>query len=326
VTGARAQSLVIVPDAHVTYLGGTERPEGTEGLKEVPPAGATAILFKGGFSFGAAGILQEALDAAPKAHLVAFDSPGGRPLVADQIATLIRARHLDTYVERYCASACTVAFVAGTVRSANPKAKFGFHLAASIAFEGLSSIEFVRMERRWFVRGGVSLSFGNRAMHAPNRSPYLPPLDELIAAGYLHRIHGFSGAAVTTRTGEGNQLFAEMRLAEPQTTAILLASERRRVALGMAPDRARAIALDDAALVADRFLSRSSDKAILGFVGAAGQSRGGASSASARRASPSGVNAARDLRGRRYSDPREHRGATWSASTEPCCDAGACIR
>jgi hypothetical protein len=211
--------------------------------------------------------MRAALDAAPNAHLVAFDSPGGRPLVAEQVATLIRARHLDTYVERYCASACTVAFVAGGVRSASPKARFGFHLAASIALEGLSNIAFVRMERRWFVRGGVSLSFGNRALHAPNRDPYLPPLDELVAAGYLHRINGFSAGAPVRRGADG-PLFAEMQLVEPQTAAILLAGEHRRVALGVTPARSRAIALDNAALVADRWLSRSSDGAILGFVNA----------------------------------------------------------
>jgi hypothetical protein len=259
--------LVVVPDAHVTYLGGVERPEGTEGLKEVPAASATAILFSGGFGFGSGGMMRTALDAAPNARLVAFDSPGGRPLVAEEVATLIQARHLDTYVERYCASACTVAFVAGAVRSASPKAKFGFHLAASIALEGLSQIIFVRTERRWFVRGGVSLSFGNRALHAPNRAPYLPALDELIAAGYLNRLRGFSGMA-PMGSPSGGPLFVEMALIEPQTASILRAAERRRLALGMSPQRAHAIALDNAALVADRWLSRSSDKAILGLVNA----------------------------------------------------------
>ena len=262
---ARAQPALIVPDGQVTYLGGIDRPDGTEGLKEVPPAAATAIVYSGGFGFGGTALMQDALDAAPHVRLVAFDSPGGRPLVAEQIADLIRARHLNTYVARYCASACTVAYAAGTVRSSSARAKFGFHLAASFALEGLSNIEFVRMERRWFVRGGVSLSFGARALHAPNLHPYLPALDELVAAGYVHRIRG-----VTARVqpAPGDTLFQEMQQIEPQTTSLLLLADRRRVALGMPTDRSRAILLDDAALVVDRWFSRSSDTAILALVDA----------------------------------------------------------
>jgi len=264
---ARAQSFVAVPDAHVTYLGGADRPEATDGLVEVPAESATAILFSGGFGFGASGLLRSALDAAPHVRLVAFESPGGRPLIAEQVATLIRSRHLDTYVARVCASACTVAFAAGTVRSASPRAKFGFHLAASLALEGLSQIEFVRVERRWFVRSGISLSFGDRAFHAPNLHPYFPPLDELVAAGYLHRIRGFPGP-ITFRPAPDDRLFEALQSIEPQTAALLLAAARRRVALGMTEDRARAKALDNAGLVVDRWLSRSSDRAILALIDA----------------------------------------------------------
>ena len=267
VGSSRAQPALVVPDGRVTYLGGIDRPDGTEGLKEVPAAAATAVLYSGGFSFGGTALVHSALDAAPHARLVAFDSPGGRPLVAEQIADLIRARHLDTYVARYCASACIVAFAAGTVRSASARAKFGFHLAASFALEGLSNLEFVRMERRWFVRGGISLSFGGRALHAPNLRPYLPELDELLAAGYLHRVRGVTGA-VHVQPAPGDTLFQEMRFIEPQTTGLLLLADRRRVALGMPADRSRAILFDDAALVVDRWLSRSSDTAILALVDA----------------------------------------------------------
>jgi hypothetical protein len=266
VAGARAQNFVVVPDAHITYLGGVDRPEGTEGLEEVPPSMATVILFSGGFGFGGSALVRSALDAAPHARLVAFDSPGGRPLIAEEAADLIRARHLDTYVERYCASACTIAFAAGTVRSASPGARFAFHRAASIALEALSNIEFVRMERRWFVRGGISLSFGNRALHAPNLQPYMPGLDELVAAGYLHRIRGVPGIGYSLPPGDA--LFEEMHALEPQTAAILLAADRRRVAFGMAAERSHAITLDDAALVVDRWLSRSSDTAILALADA----------------------------------------------------------
>ncbi len=267
VAGAKAQGLPVVPDSHITYLGGVERPEGTEGLKEVPPADATAILFSGGFGFDGIDMVRAALDAAPHAHLVAFDSPGGRPLVAQRIAELIRARHLDTYVEHSCASACTLAFVAGTVRSASRRARFGFHRAASIALDNLTNLAFIHVERRWFVLSGVSLSFGNRALHAPNPTPYFPALDELMAAGYLNRIRGMPGLNVG-KPPQGDRLLDEMWSLEPQTAAILVTADRQRVASGMPAARSRAIELDNASLVVDRWLSRSSDTAILALVDA----------------------------------------------------------
>ena len=122
-------------------------------------------------------------------------------------------------------------------------------------------------ERRWFVRSGISLSFGNRAFHAPNLHPYFPPLDELAAAGYLHRIRGLPGP-IPIRAAPGDRLFEELQSIEPQTAALLLAAERRRVASGSTVDRARAITLNNAGLVVDRWLSRSSDTAILALIDA----------------------------------------------------------
>jgi hypothetical protein len=256
-----------IPDLHILYLGGAAAPETTEGLKEVPPAQATAILFNGGFGYGSTGALAAALDAAPHVRLVAFDSPGGRPLVAQGIAELIRDRHLDTYVDRYCASACIAAFAAGTVRSSGPRAVFGFHRGASFILDDLANIMFLRMERQWFVRSGISLSFGNRALHAPNLQPYVPPLDELVAAGFINRVRGLTGRAPAIR-GIGKGVFAEIFKLEPQTAATILLAERSRLAAGMAPERAQAIALDEAALVVDRWFSRSSDTAILAYADA----------------------------------------------------------
>ena len=238
--GAGAQLGPEIPDAQISYLGGVARPDTIDGLREAPPATATAILFRGGFGFGTTDMVRAALDSAPHVRLVAFDSPGGRPLVAGDVAVLIRERRLDTDVERYCASACIVAFVAGTVRSAGPRAVFGFHRASAVALEDLANVMFMRIERSGFVRGGVSLSFGDRALHAPNAQPYLPPLDELLAAGFLHRVRGFSSQGVAAPRGD--PVLAAMRVIEPQASAAIILAERRaafvrRAGGGRARDR-----------------------------------------------------------------------------------------
>jgi hypothetical protein len=264
--GARQQVIVPIPDSQITYLGGVSRPVGLAGLREVPPARATALLFKGGFGWGDTYVVRAALDAAPHVRLVAFDSLGGRPYVAAGIASLIWQRHLDTYVDQLCASACTVAFAAGAVRSASPAARFGFHRAEAPALDDLANIAIARIERQWFVRGRVSLSFGNRALHAPNDKPYYPSLDELVAAGYLHTIVG--AMAPVPPDDPADPLLAAVRAVEPKTAQILADGARRRVRGGMKLSQARAIEQVYAGLVVDRWFSRSSDAAVLALTDA----------------------------------------------------------
>jgi hypothetical protein len=264
--GQQADSAI--PDSEISYLGGGGAlPIGTAGLRAVAPAHATAILFKGGFGWGDTERMRAALDAAPHAHLVAFDSPGGRPYVADGIAGLIWERHLGTYVGAFCASACTVAFAAGAVRSAGPAAQFGFHRAEAPALNDLANIDITRTERKWFVRGRISLSFGNRALHAPNKTPYYPPLDELMAAGYLHNVI-MPAAPSPPGDADADPLLAAVRRVEPQTALILADGMRRRVRRGMKPGQARAIEQVYASLVVDRWFSRSSDAAVLALTDA----------------------------------------------------------
>ena len=55
---------------------------------------------------------------------------------------MIHARKLDTYVGRMCASACTIAFLAGHQRFATETARLGFHQAHG---PGLSIADSNRM-------------------------------------------------------------------------------------------------------------------------------------------------------------------------------------
>ena len=255
-----------LPPVEIVYLGGaTARPDGIDGLKPVEPGKAVAILFKGAFDFGGTDALTAALDAAPHVRLVGFNSPGGRPLVADGIAQVIRARHLDTTVGRYCASACTIAYLAGTVRTAEARAQFGFHLGTGPVFAGFAATVVLQLERKWFLRGGASLSFAERALHAPNPDPYFAPLDELMAAGYVHRILDAPPLAVRP----AGRLLAAVAAVEPLTGESLAAAKVPLMGHGhVTADRADAIVEQRAALVVDRWLSRSSDDAVLALIDA----------------------------------------------------------
>ncbi len=79
------------------------------------------------------------LMGAPKIKTVFLDSPGGLTLEGRLIAALVRKRKLNTYVEHYCASACTQVFAAGRERIIGPEGELGFHQAVGLDADGQMS-------------------------------------------------------------------------------------------------------------------------------------------------------------------------------------------
>jgi hypothetical protein len=77
-----------------------------------------AIVLAGGINDGAAAALAHALDRAPSVTTVVLQSGGGWTREGKLIASTIAARGLATRVDTECSSACTIAFLAGSVRTA----------------------------------------------------------------------------------------------------------------------------------------------------------------------------------------------------------------
>ena len=77
--------------------------------------------------------------AAPKLKTVFLASPGGLTIEGRLIAALVRKRGLNTYVEHYCASACTQVFVAGRERTLGAEGELGFHQAVGLGTNGQTS-------------------------------------------------------------------------------------------------------------------------------------------------------------------------------------------
>src|SRR6185312_14291726 len=92
-------------------------------------ADGTVLELSGSFSWALPQNLEAVLAGAPGVRVVRLESPGGHVLPAFQAAMIIRQRGLDTYVGRYCASACTVAFLGGQRRWLGTDARLGFHQA-----------------------------------------------------------------------------------------------------------------------------------------------------------------------------------------------------
>ena len=85
---------------------------------------------------------------APKVKTVFLASPGGLTLEGRLIAALVRKRKLNTYVEHYCASACTQVFVAGRERTIGSEGELGFHQAVGVDNAGETSAIAAASTRR----------------------------------------------------------------------------------------------------------------------------------------------------------------------------------
>jgi hypothetical protein len=142
-------------------------------------AGGETIEVTGSFSWAMPQMLSVALAQAPRVRTVRFGSPGGHIQPALEIADMIKARGLNTEVERLCASACTLAFLAGRQRVAGPRAQIGFHQAHR---PGLPPELFDPLMRQAYRNFGVPDGFIDHVLRTPPQSLWVPTHAELLAA------------------------------------------------------------------------------------------------------------------------------------------------
>ncbi|MFM5950260.1 MAG: hypothetical protein ACKOPM_13705 [Novosphingobium sp.] len=147
---------------------------------------------------------DEVLRGAPKARRVHLSSSGGYTIEARLIAALVRKHKLDTYVEYYCASACTQIFASGHDRVLGPLGKLGFHQAISI--DPASSVKNLRPVtdrkltsttvfgvngndtlRLAYELAGVDPAFIDKALSYGHENMWQPGTEEMIAARIVTR-------------------------------------------------------------------------------------------------------------------------------------------
>jgi len=141
---------------------------------------------------------------APKLKRVYLASSGGLTIEARLIAALVRKRHLDTYVEHYCASACTQVFVSGRERVLGPEAELGFHQAVAVDDKGetkaLTKAGTQRLTpllvfgingndtlRLAYEQAGIEQWFITKALATGRDEVWLPSTVELAAAHVISR-------------------------------------------------------------------------------------------------------------------------------------------
>jgi hypothetical protein len=88
---------------------------------------ARSLTLEGGINDGVAGQLEAILARSPRVTTLVLASGGGWTREGRLLGDIVAARGLNTHVATECSSACTLAFLAGKVRSASEDAQLGFH-------------------------------------------------------------------------------------------------------------------------------------------------------------------------------------------------------
>ncbi|MBN9088406.1 MAG: hypothetical protein J0J01_15985 [Reyranella sp.] len=130
----------------------------------------------GGFKYGLARDAEALFETAPNLRVVHLNSAGGRLGEAAKLARLIKARGLATYSADVCASACTVAYAAGSARYLRAGARLGFHRGIFAGNENAAATGQLLLE------AGIAPAFVERAIAQPAESVWYPTDQELLAA------------------------------------------------------------------------------------------------------------------------------------------------
>jgi hypothetical protein len=239
-------------------------------------ADGRSILLAGGINDGSAEQLEKALQMAPAVTTVVFSSEGGWIREGQMLADVIRKRGLNTYVEGYCASACTIAFLAGKERAAAPSSKIGFHASRSVgSMASRPSSEETAQLRAIYRSAGLPDAFIRQVADTPYERMWHPSHAELLATGVLtRRSMGGETAAISTAVRSKEALVAEFKkidmyalLAQqsPQDFDRLIEAAWGKLQSGATDAEVTTAARAQLTAVLPRFLPLASDETLVAY-------------------------------------------------------------
>jgi hypothetical protein len=147
-----------------------------------------AIVIRGVFREGSAFEIQNLLNVAPGVTALVLDSSGGRLIEAEKVATLVKKRDLNTYVEGNCLSACTYVFLAGKDRASTPNAKIGFHQPSFVGVDNAAQQSMTNSMLEKYRTALLPEWFIKKVGATPPTDMWYPSREELIQANVITRI------------------------------------------------------------------------------------------------------------------------------------------
>lgn len=144
-------------------------------------AGGAEMELAGDMPEGTTAAVQKMLDANPAIRVIHLNSNGGELREGYRLSQLIKQRHLTTYTSATCASACTVAFLAGTPRYLANGAWLGFHSSFHPGSEE-SSPEGNAVFYRMYQSAGLPDDFIKHVLTTKPSEIWYPTHEELVKA------------------------------------------------------------------------------------------------------------------------------------------------
>lgn len=239
-------------------------------------ADGKSLLMSGGINDGSAAQLEAALSANPGVSTVVLSSGGGWIREGEMLAEVIRKRGLNTYVEGYCASACTIAFLAGKERAAAPLARIGFHASRGVGSIALKATPAETSRLRAIYReAGLPETFITTALDTPSSTMWHPTRELLRSSGVVTRDSmGGETAAMSTATRTREGLAAELKKAElfalmaeryPKDFDVMLEAAWGQVRKGATDAAVMTAARQPLMNSLPRYLARGSDDALVAY-------------------------------------------------------------
>ena len=147
-------------------------------------ADGRTLTLDGTLGLGSVSKLQRMFDESPDATTLVLNSDGGRAPIAEELALRIRQRHLNTFVEDHCLSACTYLFLAGIKRELAEDADLGFHQPTA---EGLGSGDekLIQDMVAYYRSTGLREWFIDRIIATPPEDMWYPTRAELKEGGAI---------------------------------------------------------------------------------------------------------------------------------------------
>lgn len=148
-----------------------------------------AVYIDGMIDLGISRAVKSYLLQYPDIEVMVLNSSGGNIYEARGLARLLAENNLRAHVDYACASACTIAFSGGTVRTADEHARFGFHQYRIDADYTIIATDIEKEQSRDQQRllgAGVNPQFVDKVFSQPSASMWWPDRKELLIAGFLH--------------------------------------------------------------------------------------------------------------------------------------------
>ncbi|MDC1386356.1 hypothetical protein N8384_03045 [Candidatus Thioglobus sp.] len=150
------------------------------------------VLLSGKFTYGISKDFEQVLEENPQTKIIIFDSPGGLEYEARNVSSIIKERGLNTYVPKYCVSACVSAFIGGKKRQISSKALLGFHRGSSALYKNEYTKDEIKDRLydtiKFYKQQGIDKEFVKRFYRTPPDELWYPRIQELLKQGVVTEI------------------------------------------------------------------------------------------------------------------------------------------